>query len=152
MFVSKLPPFVMALITISSLRYCAYFYIKRSMVGIPFKLLDKKIEKKLLFSRRKELISQLEEAEDAQSILELVVMILMQQTCGVTVCGEDIYDIVLNFMICQKKIPNEVSPSFVEVVHQLQNSDSVSANLIAMIRECGLAKDINEFTIQQFEL
>ena len=119
------------------------------MVGIPFKKLDKKIEKKLLFSRRKELKSQLEETKDAKLILELVVMILLQQTCGVAVCGVEIYDIVLKFMICQKKIPNEVSAYFVKVVDQLQNSDSVSANLIAIIRECGLAKDINEFTIKK---
>ena len=115
------------------------------MVGYPFKLLDKKSEKKLMFSRRNQLTSQLQEATNAIDILELAVILLLQQTCGIAVFGNEINDSMLKQLLSQKKIPSEVSNIFTEVSELIQNSAPISENLPHKLRNCGLCKDITTY-------
>lgn len=49
-----------------------------TVCGLPFKKLDKKAEKQLLFARRQELSHLLEESSDPEAVLELAVMLLFQ--------------------------------------------------------------------------
>ena len=112
------------------------------MVGIPFKIMDKKIEKKLLFSRRKELTLQLEEATNAEDIFDLAITLLYQQTRGIAVVGKEIKIIILKQLLSQKKIPCVVSETFEEVSILLENNQSISEKLLSNVKDCGLSKDI----------
>lgn len=115
------------------------------MVGIPFKLLDKKIEKKLMFSRRKEIALQLESAKEAQQIFELSVILTVQKTYGVAIVGGRICNRILQQLIDQKKVPFEVSQKFIEVSTSLQNGEPVCEKLLVFIKGCALSKDIIAF-------
>ena len=115
------------------------------MLGYPFELLDKKNKKKLMFSRQKQLTSQLQEATDAKDILELALILLMQQTHGIAVFGNEINGVILEQLLNQNEIPSEVSNIFTEVSTLLQNNESISEDLLDKLRSCGLCKDITSY-------
>ena len=115
------------------------------MVGIPFKLLDKKSEKKFMFSRRKELTLQLQEATDAKEIFELAIILLFQQTRGIVICGDEITRVVLIELLRGKKIPSKVKQNFEQTSLLFQNGKAVPDELIAFVKNCGLSKDISAY-------
>ena len=123
--------------------------MSRSMVSYPFKILDKKIEKKLMFSRRKEMTENLEQATKNDKIFELSVLLLLQQVYGIAVYGRDIYenhDILIR-LFQHKKIPSHVLSLFESVSSVLKNGDTVSLEQIKLVKQCGLSKDIRSHQI-----
>jgi hypothetical protein len=117
----------------------------RSMVGIPFKLLDKKSEKKLMFARRKELTLQLQDATESKQILELAIILLFQQLRGIVVFGEEVTGIIFKQLMREKKIPSNVKSSFQHVSLLLQNGEEIPEKLLTIIKGCGLSKDISSY-------
>mmetsp|Transcript_1996 Transcript_1996/g.2716 ORF Transcript_1996/g.2716 Transcript_1996/m.2716 type:complete len:170 (+) Transcript_1996:1711-2220(+) len=114
-----------------------------SMVGLPFKLLDKKPEKQLMFERRKKLSSKLREESNAKEILELSTAILFQQVRGIAVFGEEISASLIKVLMSDKKIPVEVGICFQEASVLLTNGKSIPHDLLDKVKECGLSKDIS---------
>jgi len=54
-------------------------FSNRSICSVPFKKLDKKSEKQYMFARRQELTARLAAAVEAEKVLELTVLLLLQQ-------------------------------------------------------------------------
>jgi len=50
-----------------------------TICGVPFKVLDKKLEKKLLAARSQQLLEKIQETNDLETILDLSIMLLFQQ-------------------------------------------------------------------------
>lgn len=111
------------------------------MVGIPFKKLDKKSEKKLLSARRKELTKQLQETSEIVDVFELALILLSQQTRSI-VLGH-INRPVLSWILKEKKIPSAVESLFRKAFLLIDNEpESIPENDVKMMKDCGLAKDI----------
>jgi hypothetical protein len=100
-----------------------------TMVGIPFKLLDKKNEKKILARRKKELIFHLQDSTDPREILQLVIVMLIQQKRNVAVFGRNLSGNILSTMLCHKKIPSESSSKIQEASFFINNNDEESVPL-----------------------
>jgi len=114
-----------------------------SMCGIPFKLLDKKSEKSLMFARRKEITGLLEEASNPMDVLELTVMLLSQKIKGLLVCGNTLTGPIFSALVADKKIPEALTNKLLEAVSTLQQGD-ITEDLLAYIKSVGLSKDITK--------
>lgn len=60
-----------------------------TICGLPFRKLDKKSEKQVMFSRRQELTKALEQAVEGKLVLDLTVMLLFQQVSSIHVKAHD---------------------------------------------------------------
>ncbi len=143
-----------------------------TMVGIPFKLLDKKWEKKLMFSRRKELTAQLQAAANIGKIYDISIMLLYQQMRNMIIrvdsCNDSksisyksreekcIIKVALKHLFNssseKKRIPLQVKENFDQVSSLLlQNSsdelEDIPENLTLMIKGFGLSKDITSHVV-----
>jgi len=124
-------------------------YIEESCLeicSIPFKILDKKSEKSLMFARRKEITGLLEMASSLQDVLEYTIMLLFQQIKGTIVCGTKLSYTVLSILVVDKKVPDVVAKKLLEAASALQE-EAVSDELLNLIRSFGLSKDITKLDI-----
>lgn len=115
------------------------------MVGIPFKMLDKKSEKKLMLSRRKELTKSLQETSVAIEVFELALILLCQQTRTVAIYFGQINEVVLKWILKDKKITSEVESLFTKIflIINDQQEDSISLSEVENMKVCGLTKDVS---------
>ncbi len=58
------------------------------MVGVPFPILDKKSEKRIIAERRQELLSKIELSENNESIWMAAAALIYQQARSVSVAGK----------------------------------------------------------------
>jgi len=119
-----------------------------SMCGLPFKLLDKKSEKNLMFIRRKELTARLEEADDLVQVLELTMMLLFQQSRGMAVvCGDGTRDTLLLLLAKDtKKIPASVAKKLLEASSSIQSKqDATCKDLLKVVKSFGMSRDITKY-------
>jgi len=150
-----------------------------TIVGIPFKLLDKKAEKKLMFSRRKELSTQLQGATSAEKIYDLSIMLLYQQLRSMIVrvdsCNDSnsrsynneeercIIKVILRHLFDngneKKKIPLQVKEHFDQASsllfqgcsNEVKGNIDLPENLVQKLKDCGLSKDISSHVVSMQE-
>jgi len=119
-----------------------------SMCGFPFKRLDKKSEKQLLFARKKELQSQLQDSSCGKDVTELSIMLLFQQVKGMAVCGQYLTSIVLDILVSDKKLPHSVSTLLRDTSIKIQRGEELCDRLIAKVKLCGLSRDISSHVVE----
>mmetsp|Transcript_17647 Transcript_17647/g.27472 ORF Transcript_17647/g.27472 Transcript_17647/m.27472 type:complete len:309 (+) Transcript_17647:140-1066(+) len=111
-----------------------------AICGLPFKRLDKKSEKQLMFNRRRALTKKLEESDDAMDILQLTMHILLHQLKSLAAIGsaKELFGIV------KEKLPEFVSRKVTDLLAIVEEGVCVAdhADLIQTVKECGLSKDI----------
>lgn len=117
-----------------------------SICGIPFKKLDKKFEKQILFGRKKELRAQLEQSENDHDIIELSFILLIQQLKNMVISGDNVNSSCVDILISAKKLPDHVTDVLKEAASFLHNDKNIGtpipSNIVNSIRLCGLSKDI----------
>ena len=153
-------------------------FSNRSICSVPFKKLDKKSEKQYMFARRQELTARLAAAVEAEKVLELTVLLLLQQVnrtkdkdnCVPTfitsnqlmyfpqvksVCAFCLsVDLLLPILCMDKKICNEVASELtsLQVVIKAGGDvamDSELSSLIEKVRGWGLCKDISKYQVER---
>eukprot|EP00984_Skeletonema_dohrnii_P001192 scaffold371_cov84-Skeletonema_dohrnii-CCMP3373.AAC.3 len=107
-----------------------------TLVGIPFSILDKKAEKKLLTSRRQGLIGRLEKSSQQDEIFRTCVILIYQQTKSLMISGKTMTALVMN-LFEQMKIPTRVT----EVLLDLKRDNGVSPELLHLVKQFGTAKN-----------
>ena len=119
-----------------------------AICGLPFKVLDKKSEKKILFGRKKELRIQLQDSILAKDVIELSIMLLLQQVKNTAICGSEILSLGVRALVSDEdKLPPSVADALQNAVSLLKDGKEVPLKLITMIKEWGQSKDIAaEFT------
>ena len=112
------------------------------MCGIPFKILDKKIEKQLLLRRKKELRQQLEVATEQIDVIELSIMLLYQQVKGLVVTGGELSGLVFKHLLFEKRFPAEIADLLRPILDEIQCAKDIRREDLEFIRKCGLCKDL----------
>jgi hypothetical protein len=123
-------------------------YNDRTMVGIPFKRLEKKIEKSILLDRKKKLLTQLEQSTSSRDILELSTMLLGHQIRSYTLCGNELISSALDVILKDKKVPESLCLLFKDVVLLVQKDDSCTDATNATIQKlktCAMSKNILQY-------
>jgi len=109
-----------------------------TLVGIPFSILDKKAEKRMMTLRRQGLIDRLDKSNQQEEILSICVILMYQQTKSVTICGTTMISLVLNNLFEEeKKIPKSVT----DVLWKLKQENDVSPELLDIAKKFGSAKN-----------
>ena len=115
------------------------------MVGIPFKRLDKKIEKSILLDRKKKLLTQLDQSTSARDILELSTMLLGNQVRSYALCGNKLISSVLDIILKDKKVPDNLRQLMKDVAALVQTgsllSDAAHAK-VQRLKECAMSKNM----------
>jgi len=129
------------------------------MCGIPFKILDKKSEKSLLFTRRKQLTALLEQTtdddDDLPSVLQLTTLLLFQQIRGnITITPHDTRTNttargtcpILSLLVKEKKVPEAVAAELTKAEAAVQRGEDGNGGdaggMAAVVRRIGLDRDI----------
>mmetsp|Transcript_24032 Transcript_24032/g.37666 ORF Transcript_24032/g.37666 Transcript_24032/m.37666 type:complete len:803 (+) Transcript_24032:2-2410(+) len=108
-----------------------------TLVGIPFSVLDKKTEKKILAARRQGLIERLEKSSQLDEILSISVILIYQQVKNSMISGKTMTSMVMNRFGQEKKIPTRVT----EVLLNLKRENSASPELLHLVKQFGNAKN-----------
>lgn len=124
-----------------------------TLCGLPFKKLEKKGEKQLLFRRRMALMNALEETRDPAKILDLTIMLLFQQVKHMVVYGNHLRGAILNLLIQDKKISDAVAAMLNGLKIRVEQGLNITEEHLISVKECGLCKDIGKHDIdkQQFD-
>ena len=147
----------------------------RTMCGLPFKMLDKKSEKQAMFARRMALKQCIEVAEGPKETFALAISILFQQVCAcycvvvnfvtlnvslifiiplkiislqlknVATTGNFVTAVVLQLLLKEKKISESVGKNLQTFSDALQSGEELDEDLVNLIRDYGLCKDISKF-------
>ena len=125
--------------------YLNLLVFRRSICGLPFKLLDKKSEKQLLFARKKELQAQLQNATSAKDIIELSIMLLFQQVKGMAICGDKLTSAILGVLTSNKKMPISVSELLRKGALLLENGTTVPDEILDAVKSCALSRDLASY-------
>lgn len=109
--------------------------------GLPYKKINKKAEKKILFERRKQLTALLEASSDPIEILQYTIILLYQQIKSIAVAGDELLGAVLDMLCNEKKINDAVKQTLFEMRDQVvqQKADD---ELMNAVRAYGLSRDI----------
>mmetsp|Transcript_23688 Transcript_23688/g.51156 ORF Transcript_23688/g.51156 Transcript_23688/m.51156 type:complete len:1032 (+) Transcript_23688:95-3190(+) len=112
-----------------------------TLVGIPFSVLDKKTERKVLAARREGILNRLEKSQDKEEILMCAIILIMHQVKNMPIAGTDTANLVMNRLFeHDKKIPYGAT----EALRSLKSTDfdeSSSLHLIARVKKFGAAKN-----------
>ena len=109
--------------------------------GLPYKKINKKAEKKIMFERRKQLTTLLEASSDPVEILQYTIILLYQQIKSIAVAGDELFGVVLDMLCNEKKINGVVKQTLFEMRDQVvqQKADD---ELMNAVKACGLSRDI----------
>jgi hypothetical protein len=110
-----------------------------SLVGIPFSVLDKKNEKRILTSRRQCILDLLDYTSDKEQVLLSVIVLVFQLAKNNSIVGKStIYFMLDTVFVSEKKIPQSV----VATLRKLKKSeDNDMESLIAKAKTFGLVKN-----------
>jgi len=129
-----------------------------TLCGLPFKKLDKKAEKSLLFARKQKLTTLLSQTtsnnakDDAVGeILDLTIMILYQQVKQLVVYGSLLRTSILHALVNERKIPKAVGLCLKRLDEDIKNKTSSDENLVLLIKDCALSRDISKHDITELE-
>ena len=109
-----------------------------TLVGIPFSIIDKKTEKKVMTQRRQGLIERIEKSQDPGEILNTCVVLIYQNTRNLVIAGQTMISLVLNLFEEEKKIPKKVTDVLLKLK---QEGSNVSPELLALAKQFGTAKN-----------
>jgi len=118
-----------------------------TLCGLPFKKIDKKSEKQFLFNRRQRLTHLLEGASDAETVLELTIMLLYQLVKNVVVCGSLLCRPILQLLVKERKISEDVAMALCGLSESLERGEDIDQGQIERVRACGLSRDITKHQI-----
>merc|ERR1711862_314844 len=105
------------------------------LVGIPFAVLDKKVEKKLLTIRREGIIHQLETSCDGEEVAVFATILICQQIKNLAISGTDSsVHSALSLFEGDKKIPSSVTLA-------LQKMKAGNNSFIDVVKRFGIAKN-----------
>jgi hypothetical protein len=146
-----------------------HVHLPRTICGLPFKKLDKKLEKQYLFSRRKALTEALAATTDARAVLELTIMLLFHQVnaymfkcdqttlrnliCvllqvkGLVVSGPHLTGPILHLLQKEKKITDEVSKLLQDLAESVNSESDSDEALAAAVKACGMSRDISKHMV-----
>jgi len=113
-----------------------------SICGLPFKVLDKKSDKQMLFSRKKELQSQLQEIKSDREIVEVSLILLFQRIKGMLVCK--VTGNTLEVLCCDKKAPSAI-PELLKKVKNALDDGTVEEGAVQELKQLALCKDLSNF-------
>ena len=111
-----------------------------SMCGLPFKVLDKKSDKQMLFSRKKEFQSQLQEIKSDREIAEVSLILLFQRIKGMLICN--VTDNALDVLCCDKKVPSSIAELLKKVKKALDDG-TVEEGAVQEMKQLALCKDLS---------
>ena len=119
-----------------------------TLCGLPYKKLDKKTEKSLLFSRKQQLnglLASTDVTRDPIGVLEYTIMILFQQVRSVIVSGSLLRGPMIEALSKERKIPSSVAVGL-KLLSEMIKDDSkpVDETLATLVKECGLVRDISK--------
>jgi hypothetical protein len=125
----------------------------RTLCGLPFKKLDKKSEKQFLFARRQNLTQLLQTETDPQTVLELTIMILFQQVKQIVVAaGSLLRGTILMMLMDERKISEPVASALKTLNEAIdQGENAINDDIVAVVKECGLCRDITKHLVQGSE-
>eukprot|EP00804_Cyclotella_cryptica_P017198 CCRYP_013134-RB/>CCRYP_013134-RB protein AED:0.18 eAED:0.18 QI:2038/1/1/1/0.4/0.16/6/178/911 len=109
------------------------------LVGIPFSVLDKKNEKRILASRRQCILDQLEYSNDKEQVLLSAIVLVFQLAKNTSLAGKSAINYLLDrVFVSEKKIPQPV----IATLHKLkQSEDHEREALMAEAKTFGLVKN-----------
>ena len=126
-----------------------------TLCGLPYKKLDKKVEKSLLFSRKQQLnglLASTDATTDPTKVLEYTIMILFQQVRSLIVSGSLLRGPILEALSTERKIPSSVAAALKLLNEMIENdSGSIDQTLVSLVKECGLVRDINKHDTMALE-
>lgn len=105
--------------------------------GLPFKQLDKKMEKKLLLARKERLHRALEQAIELSDVLDLTVMSLFQSVKGFVVSGTLLSSSILKLLSDERKVSAETAESL-QALAQAIEEKRTETDLVERVRKQGL--------------
>jgi hypothetical protein len=113
-----------------------------ALVGIPFSILDKKIEKRMLASRRQCISDLLQYTSEKEQVLLSSTVFLFQLSKNASIVGRGTIHLVLNSVLGRdKKIPQSVTNTLFKL-----NSEGDAEGLIATVKKFATAKNIKALT------
>merc|ERR1712194_205245 len=111
-----------------------------TLVGVPFSVLDKKTEKKVLAARREGLLERLEAAQDKEEVLLCTTALIYSQVKTLSIAGVDTVTLVLTRLFDQdKKIPKRVTEAL-QILNSTEDAKA-AAGLIAQAKKFGATKN-----------
>jgi len=109
-----------------------------TLVGIPFSMVDKKTERKILAARRDNLLGRLESSQNKDEVVMCAIVLIYHQVKNLSITGTKTISSVLKLFEHDKKIPERVTG----VLHLLKGTDiGDSSNLITQVKHFGQAKN-----------
>ncbi|KAL3940743.1 MAG: hypothetical protein SGBAC_004775 [Bacillariaceae sp.] len=118
-----------------------------TLCGLPFKKLDKKAEKQLLFRRKMALMTMLQDTTDPHNVLDLTIMLLFQQVKHLIAYGKHLRGIILNALVEERKIPASVKGILEGLNNRIEKGLFISEEHVDVAKGCGLCKDIGKHEI-----
>jgi hypothetical protein len=120
----------------------------RTMVGIPFKRLDKKTEKSMMLDRKKRLLYLLDQSSSARDVLELSTMLLGYQLRNYALCGSELILSALHVVLEDKKVPESLRLLFKDVLALVQGKMDLADtgnDTVQRLKKCAMSKNIIQY-------
>ena len=111
------------------------------MIGKEFIKIEKKAEKRLLFQRRQQLYTILENSSDPMEILDITIMLLYQHIQGIVIAGGELKEAILAQLLKDKNIPATVKDDLEQMAGLLSKTEDVPGCLIENVRNHGLTRN-----------
>lgn len=109
-----------------------------ALIGLPFSVLDKKTEKKILLARREGLMNRLDLCTDKEEVVMCATALLYQQIKSIFISGKSTITSVLQDLFPNdKKIPEEVT----KALQTLRDSEHEDQELIGQVKRFASAKN-----------
>lgn len=109
-----------------------------ALIGLPFSVLDKKTEKKILLARREGLMTRLDLCTDKEEVVMCATALLYQQIKSIFISGKSTITSVLQDLFPNdKKIPEEVT----KALQTLRDSEHEDQELIGQVKRFASAKN-----------
>jgi len=119
-----------------------------SICGLPFKILDKKGEKQVMFARKKSLKHALQLACEGKDVVNLSILLIFQQVKHLAIYNSDYTNDILDMLSTEKRISHDIFLKLKELQDSLQQTKEVPDGLIEKVRTFGLSKDISKHIME----
>lgn len=110
------------------------------LIGLPYKVLDKKSEKKLLSTRRDVLLERVQSEQDPALLLDWTIMLLYQQVKNLVVSGSLLRGPILRLLTKERKITREVAGDLMALGERIEKGEVVESDLLERVRNCVLKR------------
>lgn len=110
------------------------------LIGLPYKIIDKKSEKKFLSARRDILLQRIQFEQDPAFLLDYTIMLLYQQVKNLVVSGSLLRGPILRLLTKERKITSEVASDLMSLAETLEKREVAESDLLERVRNCALKK------------